>query len=240
VLKLLYATVAYASFLLIAVWSVAFLGGFAIPKTIDSGDAGPWPIALAIDGAILGLFAVQHSVMARPGFKRVWTKVVPPAIERATYVLLSSLILGLLYSAWRPMPGVLWSVTGAAAIALWIAYGLGWVIVVASTFMIDHFHLFGLTQAWQALKKKAETEPSFRVVLLYRFVRHPLMLGFLIAFWATPHMSVGHLVFTLLATGYIFVGTYFEERDLRAALGETYARYQAEVPMLLPIPKRKS
>lgn len=234
--KVLYAVIAYLAFLATALWAVAWVGDFLAPKTIDSGAPVDPASALLVDLPLLALFAVQHSVMARPAFKRVWARLVPPAIERATYVLASSVALLVLFAAWRPIPIVVWDVgpSTAARGAAWALYALGWVLVVASTFMIDHAHLLGLAQAWSALRARAEVEPSFRVVLLYRFVRHPLMVGFLVAFWATPRMTVGHLVFALATTGYVVVGVRLEEKDLERALGDGYRRYQKEVPMLVP------
>ncbi len=238
--KVLYAVVSYALMLASLLWSVLFLADLGGVRTIDSGAAPPWGQALALDLALLLFFGVQHSVMARPGFKRVWTRFVPSSIERATYVLASALALLLLLAIWEPMPAVVWEARDPAVRALLFAlYGVGWGVVLLSTFLIDHFHLFGLKQAWRALRQEAAADPSFRTVLLYRLVRHPIMLGFLIAFWATPKMTVGHLVLTLAWTAYILVGVHLEERDLRAALGATYERYREEVPMLLPVPRRR-
>jgi methanethiol S-methyltransferase len=239
--KLLYAAVSYALFLASFLWTIAFLGNFVVPKTIDIDAGSPASLAQAfiVDGALLLLFAVQHSVMARPWFKRGWTRIVPPAIERATYVLASTLVLLALLAFWEPMPGVVWRVESSVArAAIWGIFGVGWVIVLLSTFLIDHFHLFGLRQVLHAMKGEAEREPTFKKVLFYRLVRHPLMVGFLVAFWATPTMSLGHLVFALATTGYILVGVHLEERDLRASLGEVYDDYRKEVRMLLPIPRR--
>jgi protein-S-isoprenylcysteine O-methyltransferase Ste14 len=219
-------------------YAVGFVGDFVVPKTIDSGVAGGSVEAIVIDCLLLGLFAVQHSVMARPAFKRAWTKIVPASVERSTYVLFASLILLLLFWQWRPLPQVVWSTSGVAHAALLGLFGLGWVIVILSTFMLSHFELFGLTQVWLALRNRAPSAQEFRRVWLYRFVRHPLMLGFLIAFWATPVMTIGHLVFALASTAFILVGTTLEERDLEAALGETYRTYKREVRMLVPLPKR--
>ena len=243
--KLLYAVVAYALSLFVVAWSVAFVGGFALAHTIDadaSATGAPPAVlhALVVDAALLLLFAVQHSVMARPAFKRVWTRLVPPPVERATYVLATSAVLALLMVGWEPIPAIVWRTApgSAANVALWCAYALGWVIVLVSTWLVDHFHLFGLRQAWRALRNEAERDPTFTAVLLYRLVRHPLMLGFLVAFWAAPTMTVGHLVFALATTAYILVGVRLEERDLRAAIGDTYERYREDVPnMVLPLPR---
>jgi methanethiol S-methyltransferase len=239
--KLLYAAVSYALFLVAIVWTIGFLANSAAPKTIDgqAGMVASLAQALLVDGALLGLFAVQHSVMARPWFKRPWTRIVPIAIERATYVLASTLALLALLALWEPMPGVVWHTeSNAARTAIWSVYAFGWLIALSSTFLIDHFHLFGLKQAFRAMKGEAEREPTFKKVFFYRLVRHPLMVGFLIVFWATPAMSLGHLVFALATTAYILVGVRLEERDLRASLGEPYEEYRKDVRMLLPIPRR--
>jgi protein-S-isoprenylcysteine O-methyltransferase Ste14 len=239
--KLLYAAVSYALFLVAIVWTIGFLANSVAPKTIDIQAGTPASLvpALLVDGALLVLFAVQHSVMARPWFKRAWTRIVPVAIERATYVLTSTLALLTLLALWEPMPGIVWHTeSNAARAAIWSVFGFGWLIALSSTLLIDHFHLFGLTQAFRAMKGEAEREPTFKKVLFYRLVRHPLMVGFLIAFWATPAMSLGHLVFALATTAYILVGVHLEERDLRASLGEAYDEYRKDVRMLLPIPRR--
>ena len=186
--------------------------------------AAPLVHALAVDVALLALFAVQHNVMARPAFKQLWVRIVPTSIERATYVLASSLVLLALFALWEPLPGVVWSVESPAArAAVWALYTAGWVVALTSTFLIDHFHLFGLKQAAAGMKGEVAREPTFRKVLLYRLVRHPLMVGFLVAFWAAPTMSVGRLVFALAMTAYVLVGVRFEERDLRAAIGPAFA-----------------
>jgi protein-S-isoprenylcysteine O-methyltransferase Ste14 len=232
----LYGALCYVVFLIAVVYAVGFIGGFGVPKTIDSGAVAGWTGALMLDALLLGLFALQHSVMARPAFKRVWTRIVPTAVERSTYVLLSSSILLLLFWQWRPLPQILWATTGVAHAALLGLYGIGWLIVLLSTFMLSHFELFGLEQVWLAFTRKTAAPTTLRRVWLYRFVRHPIMLGFLIAFWATPVMTLGHLVFAIGCTGYILVGVQLEEHDLEQAIGEPYRTYKREVPMLLPMP----
>jgi methanethiol S-methyltransferase len=235
----LYAALSYAVFLSTFVYSIGFVGDLAVPKTIDSpAGSGGWE-ALVVDLALLGLFAVQHSVMARPAFKRWWTRLVPPAVERSTYVLLSSLLLALLFAAWRPLGATVWDLRGTGTGTLLLAtYGFGWIIVLVSTFMISHFELFGLRQVWRRLREQPEPPAAFVECFLYRFVRHPIMLGFLVAFWSAPTMSTGHLVFAIMTTGYILVGVQLEERDLRRTLGAAYERYRMRVPMLLPFTKR--
>ena len=234
VLILFYAIASYAVFLVSFLWAVGFIGNYLVPKSIDVGGAANVRGAVAVDLLLLGLFAIQHSVMARPAFKRWWTKVIPAACERSTYVLLSSLILLLLFWQWRPLPMPVWQVGGIAAWLLIGISGLGWLVVLASTFMIDHFDLSGLRQAFFALRGAELPGQSFKAPLLYRIVRHPLMLGFLLAFWATPEMTAGHLLFAIMTTAYILVGLQLEERDLIAAFGTTYQRYRQRVPMLLP------
>jgi protein-S-isoprenylcysteine O-methyltransferase Ste14 len=183
---------------------------------------------------LLGLFAVQHSVMARPAFKRWWTRIIPASCERSTYVLISSLILLLVFWQWRPITAVIWHVEGWSAVLLTSISWIGWLVTLASSYMIDHFDLFGLRQVLDALRGAAARLQPFQTPLLYRIVRHPLMLGFLLAFWATPHMTAGHLLFALVTTGYILLGVQLEERDLMAHFGKSYERYRSQVPMLMP------
>ena len=239
ILSFIYGIVAYIIFLGSFLYAVAFVGDFWVAKTINTGpEAESLLQALLINGGLLSLFAVQHSVMARPGFKKWWTKIIPSHIERSTYVLLSSLILILLFWQWRPMPDVIWSVESGIGYSILIGlFGLGWGIVLLSTFMINHFNLFGLRQVYLHLKDEEITPIKFKEPGLYKYVRHPLMLGFIIAFWATPHMTLGHLVFAVATTGYIFVGMWFEERDLIRHHGEKYREYRERVRMLIPTPK---
>lgn len=239
VLAFLYGLACYLTFLATFLYAIGFVGNLAVPKAIDSGATGAfWP-SLLVDALLLGLFALQHSAMARPAFKRGWTRVVPPPVERSTYVLLASLALVLLFWLWQPLPALVWQAEAAWARALlWGLFGLGWGVVLAATFMISHAHLFGLKQVHEHLRRQAPPELGFTTVGLYRHVRHPIMLGFVIAFWATPEMSVSHLVFALATTGYILVALQLEERDLIGALGEPYRAYRQRVPMLLPRPRR--
>jgi protein-S-isoprenylcysteine O-methyltransferase Ste14 len=237
-LVVLYGVLSYIVFVGVFLYAVAFVGNFGVPRSIDvPARSGPLP-ATVIDALLLGLFAVQHSVMARTGFKRWWARFVPPPIERSTYVLLASLSLALLFWQWRPLPAVLWRAEAPLAAAfLRGTQLLGWAIALLSTFMISHLDLFGLRQVWLHARGVPYRGSSFTTALLYRFVRHPVMLGFLIGFWATPELTVGHLLFAALTTGYIVVGIHLEERDLLNIHGEQYAAYRREVPTLVPLPK---
>ncbi len=236
---LLYGVTVYLLFLATLVYAVAFVGNLPIaPNTIDRGPSAPVVDALIVDGALLAMFAVQHSVMARQGFKRWWTRLVPSPVERTTYVLLSSLALALLLWQWRPLPQIVWATSGLLAIALQAVFWLGWAVALVSTFLISHFELFGLHQVMARLTGRALPAPSFRTPLLYRYTRHPLYLGFLLAFWAAPAMSAGHLLFAAACTGYIFIGARLEERDLVALFGEQYRRYRQRVAMIIPLPRR--
>src|SRR3954454_7943733 len=233
-LILLYGIVSYAVFSVSFLYSLGFVGNYLVPKSIDVGGAANWSEAIVVDLLLLGLFAIQHSIMARPSFKRWSAQFFPEAIQRSTYVLLSSLLQLLLFWQWRPLPIQVWHVEGIAALLLIGVYWLGWSIMLASTFMIDHFDLSGLRQAFSALRGTELPDQSFRTPLLYRVVRHPIMLGLLLAFWATPEMTAGHLLFAVMSTAYILIGLWFEERDLITRFGASYQQYRRHVPMLLP------
>ncbi|MGH8248546.1 MAG: methanethiol S-methyltransferase [Gammaproteobacteria bacterium] len=241
IIAFLYGVISYLVFLASFLYAIGFVGNLIVSKTIDSGQQGPVMEALLVDLVLLGLFAAQHSVMARPGFKNRWIKIVPKPVERSTYVLISSLLLLLLFWKWQPITGVVWAVENPAGrAAIGTIFWLGWVLVLVSTFMIDHFDLFGLRQVYLRLRGVEYTAVPFVNAALYKFVRHPIMLGFLIAFWAATDMTLGHLLFAAATTAYIFIGIFLEERDLAAALGPDYQQYRREVPMILPLPGRKS
>jgi protein-S-isoprenylcysteine O-methyltransferase Ste14 len=234
-LALAYAVLNYLVFLVVFLYAVGFVGDFVVPRSVDHGLQARVGEAIVVDVALLGLFAVQHSVMARPAFKRWWTRMVPEGIERSTYVLASNLVLALLFWQWRPIPTIIWDVTTPVGrTALWVLFWVGWVIALTSTFMVSHFDLFGLRQVYAAWQAQPYQPVGFRASALYRVVRHPLMLGFVIAFWATPTMTAGHLLFAAATTGYILIAVQLEERDLIAALGDQYQQYRANVPMLVP------
>ena len=242
IVTVLYGVLSYFIFFGAFLYAIGFVDGLVVPKTIDSGLPGPLVPSLIIDALLLGVFAVQHSVMARPAFKAWWTKIVPQAAERSTYVLVSSLALILICWQWRPVPTpVIWTTSGAAATALLALSGAGWLIVLTSTFLINHFDLFGLRQVWAYASGKATPPAEFRTPLFYRVVRHPLYVGFIVAFWAAPTMSLGHLVFAIATTGYILIAIQFEEHDLVGVFGDTYRGYQKRVSMILPwIPGSKA
>ena len=239
-LFLIYGLVTYAIFFGTFVYAIGFVTGLLVPRHIDSPALVHLGPALLINALLLGIFGIQHSVMARPGFKRWWTKFVPEPIERSTFVLITCILLITMYITWQPLPAAIWNVQNSlfAGILTGISL-LGWVIVLLATFIINHFDLFGARQVYLNFIGKPYTHMAFKKRGFYKYVRHPLMLGFLIAFWATPHMTVGHLIFALLTTGYILVALIFEERDLIHFHGEDYKRYIREVPKLIPFTKRK-
>lgn len=229
-----YGLLAYAMFFGTILYSIGFVGNILVPVSIDSAPVGDTMQAVLIDLALLGLFAVQHSVMARTGFKKWWTQIIPEAAERSTYVLLSSLALIALYAGWQPLGGVIWTVTDPLAVnVLYGVFALGWTLVFLSSFLINHFDLFGLRQVTLQLMERPYTPLKFKTPFLYNFVRHPLYFGLLLAFWATPNMTVTHLFFAIATTGYILIGIQLEERDLARAFPE-YSAYRDRVSMLLP------
>ena len=239
--SVLYGVVVYLFFFVTFLYAIGFTGNLLVPKTIDSGPEGALVPALVIDTLLLGLFAIQHSVMARPAFKRWWTRFVPHSVERTTYVLLASLVLVLLFWQWRPILAPVWSVTHPAGVlALQAVFWLGYGLVLLSTFLLNHFELFGLRQVWARLGGRELPAPQFRTPFLYKRTRHPLYLGFLLAFWAAPVMTAGHLLFAVATTGYILIGIWLEERDLVDLFGDQYRRYREQVSMLIPLPGRKA
>jgi protein-S-isoprenylcysteine O-methyltransferase Ste14 len=235
VLILCYGALTYLIFLGTFLYAVGFVSQYVVPKTIDSGPTAPLPTALLINLVLMSVFAVQHSGMARQGFKRLFARFASPAIERSTYVLLTSMALILLFWQWQPMPTVVWTIEDPVLSGVAIAGGfLGWLIVLYSTFLISHFELFGLTQVVAHFAGRMVEPVKFKTPGLYRLIRHPIYLGFIIAFWCTPTMTLGHLLFAAVTTSYIFVGIYLEERDLVSMFGNEYRRYRERVAMLLP------
>ncbi|SRR5712691_6943824 len=231
----LYGLAAYVVFFFTFLYAIGFVTDLVVPKTIDTGILVSTAEALVVNILLMSLFAVQHSVMARPQFKRWWTRFVPPSVERSTYVLFASLSLILLFWQWRPIPAVVWQVTNPQiAMAVTGLSFAGWMLVLLSTFMINHFELFGLHQVVNNLAGRKSAQPQFKTPALYKVVRHPIYLGFIIAFWAAPVMTMGHLLFAAVTTAYIFVGIFLEERDLIEFFGDDYRRYRSRVAMLVP------
>ena len=235
-----YGSLSYLIFLGTFLYAIGFVGNFGVPQSLDGTPAGPLGVALAINAGLLALFAVQHSVMARRWFKEWWTRVVPRPLERSTYVLFSSLALLLLFWQWRPLGGVVWSVENPAGrLILWSLFAFGWGLVLVSTFLINHFDLFGLRQVWLYLLGRPYTALQFGTPGPYRLVRHPLYVGWFFAFWATPRMTLAHLLFSVATTAYILLAIRFEERDLAREHGEAYEAYRRSVPMLVPYARRR-
>jgi len=235
ILSFAYGIACYEIFFVTLLYAIGFLGNFGVPKSIDSGPEGSIANALVIDGALLALFALQHSIMARPWFKRTWTLIVPEPVERSTYVLFSSLALLLLFGEWRPIGGIIWKIDGGPAETVILGlYVTGFLVVLLSTFLINHFDLFGLRQVYLYLLRRKYTHLEFRTPFFYRYVRHPLYVGWLLTFWSAPVMTVAHLFFALMTTAYILVAIRFEEADLIAVHGEKYRRYCDRVPMIVP------
>jgi len=235
---LVYGVLCYAIFFASFLYAIGFVGNLWVPKSIDSAPTSSFLQALLTNLGLLGVFALQHSVMARPAFKRQWTRIVSPVIERSTYVLFTSIALLAMFGFWQPMGGVVWTVQSPLLQAiLYAMFGIGWLTVLVSTFLINHFDLFGLRQVWLAFRGRPYTPVSFKNSGPYRWVRHPIYLGFLLAFWGAPVMTVAHLVFAVMCTAYILIGIQLEERDLQDAIPE-YARYREEVSMLIPRPPK--
>lgn len=230
-----FAVVAYAIFLATFLYLIGFVGDLpGLPRTVDRGLEGPVELAVAVNLALIALFGIQHSVMARQGFKRAWTRIVPKQAERSVYVLAASLALIVLFAFWHPIEGTLWYATGPLATVLWVAFAIGWLLVLLSTFLINHFELFGLQQGWFHASGREAAAPQFRQPLFYKLVRHPIYAGFVIAFWATPHMTYGHLLLAVGMSLYILIAIRHEERDLVALFGRDYEDYRGRVGMLVP------
>jgi len=237
-LGFIYGVIAYAGFMAWMVYMIGFLHDFAVPKSVDSGSAGPVAVAVIVNLLLIFIFALQHTVMARPAFKEWWTKFVPQPLERSTFVLIADIIMWAIIWQWRPIPGVLWHVQSATAANVLIGISLlGWIVVVLSSFMINHFELLGLEQVWHYLRGTEPKKITFKLNGFYKYVRHPLMLGFLLFFWATPYMTLGHLFFAALFTVYILIGITYEERDLMKHHPEEYGKYRNQVPGLIPFTK---
>jgi methanethiol S-methyltransferase len=234
-LAILYGLFAYLFFFGTFLYAIGFVGNVFVPKSIDTGKPSPLPTAIIIDAALLSVFALQHSIMARQGFKRQWTRIISWYVERSTYVMAATAALALLLWQWRPITAPVWDLRGGAfGRVLGITFWLGWGILLLSTFLINHFELFGLQQVWGYFRGVEFQRPAFKSPALYKMVRHPIYLGFVIAFWSAPLMTVGHLLFSVATTGYILVGIFFEERDLISYYGQAYRDYRARVPMLVP------
>ncbi len=239
IIVFVYGLISYVAFLIAFLYAIGFVGNLLVPKSINMGVEVPLATALLINLGLLSLFAIQHTIMARPNFKKAWTKIIPEAAERSTFVLVTSLILLLMFWKWQPMTELVWNLEGTTGgMIVTVLFWIGWAIVFTSTFLINHFELFGLAQITRFLQKKEFTPPPFTDKGYYKFVRHPIMLGFIISFWATPVMTYGHLLFAGMTTGYIFIGTLvFEEKDLRDYYGDVYTEYSKRVPSLIPFTK---
>jgi protein-S-isoprenylcysteine O-methyltransferase Ste14 len=240
VLIVIYGIMAYLIFLVAFLYAIGFVGNLFVPKSIDTGEETSMIPAVLINLGLLSLFALQHSIMARPAFKKWFVQIIDPAMERSTYILLSSLILLFMYWKWQPMTTIVWETENVVSLIVMTIFFMGWIIVFLSTFMINHFELFGLTHIYQNFKNKSITSPKFQVNWFYKLVRHPLMLGFIIAFWAAPTMTYGRLLFAVVTTAYILIAVKFlEEKDLKKILGKDYEAYQKRVPMIFPFTKFK-